>query len=294
MSRNFNDINITTTTVIIPTNIDFNLDVLYDALHICDETQIITSKTNKDFQRKIISMNPPSGSITMVQFKDKLKGFKIKKKKTKYFRNALSLVMYVNKLITIKIPTKGSFQMTGCINQEQSIECIKHIWRMCLNTKLDNLYTITGDFFECKIRTVMTDIVFKVGFNVNREHLDRYMNSRTDFNSLLETTFGYTGVNIKIPFDIENDDKSIITLNYKGEEWNEGCISYADYLDTLSDKNRLKEIRKKRRNTFLVFHSGTAIMSGMVPHYMENVYNTFINIMKDARNDIEEYILPEA
>ena len=45
----------------------------------------------------------------------------------------------------------------------------------------------------------MTNIDFNVGFIINRENLDKHMNELENFNSLLETSFAYTGVNIKFP-----------------------------------------------------------------------------------------------
>ena len=45
----------------------------------------------------------------------------------------------------------------------------------------------------------MRNIDFGLNFYVDREKLDEYFNTCTDYHSLLETSFGYTGVNIKIP-----------------------------------------------------------------------------------------------
>ena len=65
-------------------------------------------------------------------------------------------------------------------------------------------------------------------------------------------------------------------------------FSVSNFINTFSDKDRNKILNKKRYNTFLVFHSGNVIMSGMVTKYMRNVYNHFIDITKKARNEIEE------
>ena len=77
-------------------------------------------------------------------------------------------------------------------------------------------------------------------------------------------------------------------LSYDGEKWCTDIVKYSEYLDTLSDEARFKEETKQRYNTFLVFHSGNVIMSGMVQKYMRPVFNDFINIIKNARNEIEE------
>ena len=93
------------------------------------------------------------------------------------------------------------------------------------------------------------------GFIINRENLDKHMNELENFNSLLETSFGYTGVNIKFPLK-EQIEMDLPKLSYDGKNWSETIEKYSDYLETLPDVARFKEDAKKRYNTFLVFHSG--------------------------------------
>ena len=49
-----------------------------------------------------------------------------------------------------------------------------------------------------------------------------------------------------------------------------------------------KELNKKRWNTFLVFHSGNVIMSGLGKCYMKDHFDTFVKIIKSSRKEIEE------
>lgn len=293
--NNIENINISTTTVIVSTNLELNLDWLMSILPITifDTTHVF--KTTREFQEYIISLNPQYGTITMAQHKEKLIGFKIKKKKAKFFRNALSLVMFVGKLITIKIPKKGKLQLTGCITENHTDDCIKQLWNILKNHEMSpNTYLLTDNSYTFKstIRTVMTDIVFNLGFDINRQKLDSFMNHRTDFNSLLETSFGYTGVNIKVPFSI-NPDRLNVKLLYCSIDgiWEYKYISYDNYIETLSIRDRQKELNKSRKNTFLVFHSGTAIMSGMTIEYMKDIYTKFYTLLLGARDEIEEKII---
>ena len=49
----------------------------------------------------------------------------------------------------------------------------------------------------------------------------------------------------------------------------------------------------ERYNTFLVFHSGKVIMSGLTFEFMENIYNMFIDLMKEVQPEIEEKLFLE-
>lgn len=293
---NIDNINISTTTVIVSTNLELELDWLINIIPITNFDCIYTFKTTREFQDYVIKQKPSFGTITMAQHKEKLRGFKIKKKKTKFFRNALSLVMFVGKLVTIKIPKKGKLQLTGCITEQHTEECIKQLWNILKNHEQSPetyLLIDSPNIFKTTIRTVMTDIVFNLGFDINRQKLDRFMNRHTDFNSLLETSFGYTGVNIKVPFTIDYDNFNVKLLwyNMTEQKWSFRYISYNDYIQSLNTKDRQKELNKIRKNTFLVFHSGTAIMSGMTIDYMKEIYKKFYTLLVEARDEIEENLL---
>ena len=133
----------------------------------------------------------------------------------------------------------------------------------------------------------MTNIDFNIGFLVNRENLDKYINVNTDFNSLLETSFGYTGVNIKIPMT-NNIDIALDKLSYINNTWKSGNIAFSDYLNWIPPSDKQNFLKKKRYSTFLVFHSGNVIMSGMITKYMEPIYYKFIKIIASCKNIIEE------
>ena len=60
---------------------------------------------------------------------------------------------------------------------------------------------------------------FDIGFYVDREKLANYMSTQTEFHSLLETSFGYTGVNIKIPIQNDVSDMKIKKIFYRNEKW---------------------------------------------------------------------------
>jgi TATA-box binding protein (TBP) (component of TFIID and TFIIIB) len=64
--------------------------------------------------------------------------------------------------------------------------------------------------------------------------------------------------------------------------------TYTEYLEKLSEKERNKKLNKDRFNTFLVFHSGRVIISGLTAQYMKNAYYYFLDIIRACKDEIEE------
>ena len=115
--------------------------------------------------------------------------------------------------------------------------------------------------------------------------------TQDQFHSLLETSFGYTGVNIKIPITDNITELKIKRVQYNSKKKNPWVVSeatYEDYLDLLPIKEKDKKLKKDRYNTFLVFHSGKVIMSGMTSEFMRKAYTYFLRIMRTCYDDIRE------
>ena len=232
-----------------------------------------------------------------LKYQDKIKGVDLKctKKKSngipKYFRNALTVVMFVdNKFMNFKLSHNGKFQITGAKCIENAIHCVQIFWDIIKGW--DNVYNFSnGDTdFGVVFVTVMTNIDFNVGFKIDRSKLDMFINSNTQYNSLLEMSFGYTGVNIKFPIR-NNINHNLPRFIYKDGSWIEDCVTYVDYIASRPQLERNKENNKKRFNTFLVFHSGNVIMSGIMKEHMRYHYNIFMGILLNNREELEEKLI---
>jgi hypothetical protein len=140
----------------------------------------------------------------------------------------------------------------------------------------------------------MRNIDFSVGFIVDREKLNRYMCTQKDFHCLLETSFGYTGVNIKVPLDKDITTMKVKKIIEKDGTWTESWTRYEEYLNILSPKEKEVKLQADRHNTFLVFHSGKVIMSGLTADFMRDVYYFFLSIIRTAFDKIEERLVPLA
>jgi len=295
----FEDIDISTQTIIGKTNWKINTQELFNNLPITEYKVIPKKRGRRPKEEKVVVPQIlEEGQIITLKLGDKLRGVDLKSKKKQkdeskddksYFRNSLTVVMHCEgKLINFKISKNGKFQFTGCKNDHHSHLCLEHIRNyisnmgdkkigmLPLNSNLEVIYT-----------TVMTNINFSLGFCVNKENLDEHINKNTNYHSLLETTFGYTGVNIKINMP-KLDNMPILKMIYKDGDWSNNEITYEDYLLTLDDKERFKEKSKVRYLTFLVFQSGNVILSSPHKSCMKETYENFIDMIQKSKSFIEE------
>jgi len=298
----FESIGISTKTIIAVTNFNINIEKLFDALPI---TTYIVIPKKRGRKKKDPQPDPnldiPTGSIVTLKYEDKVRGVELKKKKKattkgkrKYFRNSLTVVMIMGdgKMINFKISNNGKFQITGCKNDTHAEDCVKYIYKYVKEINNPEICSVRDKEPKAVFMTVMTNIDFNLGFQVNRENLDRYINCYTPYNSLLETSFGYTGVNIKMPMNrAQNYDLKLIS--YKDDIWTTSYIPYGTYLEGLTQKEKDKETKKSKNHTFLVFHSGNCIFSSDNIVRMKHPYEQFIDIIRECKDEIEEKIIEE-
>jgi TATA-box binding protein (TBP) (component of TFIID and TFIIIB) len=290
--QKFEDIKVSTKTFIVMTNLILDIKKLFEFLPITTYFMVPKKRGRK---KKTIQSDPnkniPDGSIITLDMANDIRGVCLKKKKKKknYFRNSITVVMVLSdKKINFKISRNGKFQMTGCKKDSHAEDCIKYIWEYIKDQK--DIYTLPeGENFKALFIPAMRNIDFSLGFVLDREKLDKYFNTNTQYHSLLETSIGYTGVNIKIPVEKPICELKIKQLNYKADKWGKPkYVSYESYLDTLKPKEKQKKIEKERYNTFLVFHSGKVIMSSMCEEFARDTYYEFLDIIKNNFKKFEE------
>jgi len=246
----FEDIPVSTKTIIAMTNLDLNLLKLYEKLPITPYTVILKKRgRKKKTAPENVNKDIPNGSIITIELEKKdLRGVRLKKKKKSaakkgedYFRNSITIVMIVDgKHINFKISRNGKFQLTGCKSDNHAEDCVKYVWEHIRNDK----EICSNEYLTALFIPAMRNIDFSLGFKIDREKLDQYFNTETDYCSLFETSIGYTGVNIKIPFK-----KSILDLRLKHLQWKNGSwsepkyIPYFNYIlfDSISKKDICSE-----------------------------------------------------
>jgi len=298
----FENISISTKTIIAITNFNIDIEKLYNNLPL---TNYNVYPKRRGRKRKGDTPKVPQKvdemSIITVKSGKKIRGVDLKNKKPSvktacFFRNSITVVMCVDKkFINCKVSKNGKLQLTGCKSQEQAEKFVQYLWKHMNNLKDENGKLIEG---VCKISdevpktiflTVMTNIGFNIGFPINREILDDYINKNTKYNSLFETSVGYTGINIKMPIK-SSDDLRLKVMYLEEGIWKYTDIFYKNYLDTLPKKEKQREITKKEKrcNTFLVFHSGNIIYSSWDYSFMKDVYEEFTGILQGCKELIVE------
>jgi len=276
--RPFESYPVSTKTFIIYSNLTIDIEKIFEA-NILPITEYKIVQKKRGRKKKQVEEDPnihiQSGSILLVQYKDQHHGVKFKKSSS-FFRNSMMIVMKVQeKLISFKVSSKGKFQITGCKTNEQAEICVLVFFNFIKAYK--DMYKYTElNYLKIYFEPVMYNIDFNVGFQIDRELLDIYINTRTPYKSLLETTIGYTGVNIKMPVTDKNLKK--IRIDCKEYKKDEIIISDVSF-EYLCDKFKTSK-KKDNFNTFLVFQSGSVIMSGKTMCCMNDAYYDFFEIIR--------------
>ena len=290
MEKTFENYIPSTKTFVVNTNLVINIEDLFYK-QLLPITPYVVIKKKRGRKKKIAEEDPNKGikcgSIIRFQFMKENQGVMLKtKEKPGFFRNSVTIVIYIeDKLINFKLSRNGKFQLTGCKNDGQAEKCVLYIWKYI---KLHpHVYSFSdGLHLRAIFNPVMHNIDFSLGFQVNRENLDNYINMYTPHTSLLETTLGYTGVNIKLLVTTPYKDLNIKCKEYIGETSRTTLMTFEDFLIKYKKKN----LKKPIYNTFLVFQSGKVIMSGKVGLFMSPGYYEFIKIIEQCRDHIKEEI----
>jgi hypothetical protein len=278
----------------------------FDTIPVSTQTIVATSNLVMDIDRifQSIEIREP---ILVVYYQDRIRGDppQPKKKTTtgtpKYFRNALNVMVRTedHKNINFKVSKNGKLQFTGCKHYHHAVSAFRVLFCAIMESCPDALrrtgdtavpgYTLVSPSLPIELcfYTVMTNIDFDIGFLINRQNLDDLINQETPLgsNSLLETSFGYTGVNIKIPIT-ETGDVPVPRLRIRG--YDAATRTVISDIDTVLMPPYITEKKKTRYNTFLVFYSGVIIMSGPNPDAMRDVFYRFVRVLSEWRTRIEE------
>jgi len=182
--------------------------------------------------------------IISVEFKDYKKGV-LKTNKVKFMKNQLTLVIFTNKLINVKIFNTGVMEFTGVKELDHCTKIHNYIMGK-LGTEIPNFVGILGGEVS-QIETYMFKYDFKVGTKIHRTSLRKYLES----TELDQKRWHVTSD--------ENISTSSTTFSYPNKDGN---------LEDLKKK-------KKNRNTFVVFSTGSVIFFSKNAVEAERAYTAF-------------------
>jgi hypothetical protein len=289
----FEKIPISTNTVIAVTNFNVNMISAYESINV---THVDQSNVKSVKDRKKIFLTCPDGMVLGKSFGQEREGLvktTVKASRITYFRNAISILMVVDaKKVNFKISSskqnnRVKFQLTGCKSIDHAIKTIT-FWYQLVKGKNIITYSPSIEPLTIIFTTVMVNININLGFNIDREKFDSYINDHTDYLLHLES-FGYTGSNIKVPIN-NNKLNSIVTtrVTLEGNDWIERKAVYSEFLNLMSQKERDKWVRKERFGTFLVFCSGKVIFSTFDYSLMKQEYEKFMHVIARCKHNIIE------
>ena len=242
-------------------------------LRISTMTQIaeISSKINLNNLYKYLE---PTDTIRYLSFGSELsKGEitkKIKKprkdKEKKFFYNQITIHIFFEKIVNVKIFNNGRIQMTGLKSSEQGKEVIKifleEVNKLSEEYKKE-IYEVSNPKFTW-IKTVLINSDFDLHYKVDREALHRSIIDEGYYSSFEPCI--YPGVNIKYYYNKFKENNGICDCekmcNGKGKD------------------NTCKKI------TVAVFNSGKIIITGgNSMEHIEIAYNFIYNFI-ESRKDI--------
>jgi len=247
---------------------------------------------------------------------------KNKKKSTnKPFRNSMMIVMKIaGKKITLKLPSFGRIQFCGCKEQSHADLAVKYLFKNIYSIyKEDKTVLMTlpdypsfmtekpdskniKKFMEedpsfkniqhkpkVLFQSVMINKDFNLGFVIDRDKLNTFINSNTEYTSLLETSVN-TSANIKIKSNPKfRPPLREIVLEKK---WSDGEMKYDIYLGKLN-KTEYKKETKDKYHTFLMFQSGAIILSSPYLVEMKMVFEKFVKYVMNNKSVIEEKLIDQ-
>ena len=296
----FSQLKYSTKTIIAVTNMQINLDLFHQNIPYLEYAFPKKKRGRKKQDEEVVILPNklayfPVGSIIALQNKQDLKGELPKKKqndpqKKSFFRNSVTIQMKIDhdKFVNGKICSNVKFQITGCSEDRYAYQFIYILYQKMMETASqigEDIVTIVknsifkSDYPTAIINIVMKNINFKIGFKIHREKLDEYIRVNTPYYSLFLSDL-HTCVNIKMKSKNHADEKLDMVVMKSLQDMDIQKIDFSLY-SLYYDYN--KKLSKEKYHTFLVFYSGSVILSSSGPD-TEDVYNQFVTIINEHKD----------
>lgn len=174
--------------------------------------------------------------------------------------------------VSVKAFVNGSFQYTGCQNEQHMVDILMFTWDILTSAGIAPKNETTR--FKCRVD--MINFGFKLDMLIDRPTLDFYVSQFPDIETCYDTMVNIA-INIKMIED-EPEMIDILLLEYTPET--------CSYTSKMGQEPNSK-YGKKVKHTFRVFHGGTVIQSGRNLSQIIHVYKRFRRIIEMIRPYIE-------
>jgi len=306
--KSFDEIKISTKTVIGVSNLKIDLDKFFKFMPITDYT-VVEKKRGRKRRIQIPTManNVPFGSIISLQKRKDIRGACLKSKTKNFFLHSVTVVIILenSKQINVKVSQNGKFQITGCKCDDHFIQAITTIYDIMKVTEEwigEKIFTIEGEKLQVVFTTVMQNMDFNIGFEIIRDKLDTFINKHTKYRSIFEGSIS-AGVSIKINVDEDDTADNLLRITYLHDSGNvvKDFVPQSVFDNLLNSQTeeettgsgdqpsgKKKVVKKKKKyHTFLVFSTGSIIMSSKGKN-MEKIFNDIVNILLQNREHFEK------
>ena len=297
---------IVTNIVSMPWKVD--LEMLFNGIQVLDDPRIRTmskKKLKNTYMHRI-----PEGSVLYVTLPPE--SYKCSYgRQAKYFQNMSTIEIKMDgNLCSIKIPSTGDIQITGCMDSAQALRVVSRFRELVFAVPGCADYRGLKDHrFVCQ--NVMNNSKSVIPFKIDGDSLLVKINEDLDFcgAATYHPNQGYSAVNIKIPAsEIPRD----ACVTREGLSWKQHSLSlpassrtdsardayipeleeipWEIYLEMIPEKAKEKIISKLpgKMTTFLVFRTGTFIQVSPWKESAKSTNAEFMSYMMSIRADVRD------
>lgn len=295
----FDTLTSSTQTVMVYTNIEFNLPKIFEQFKIYELTDIPLTKKRAHIDKKKI--DAPLGSVVSLQYNGNVRGPDMRKKRPRcttstinHFLNQVTIEIAVREkregrssILNVMI-FRDNFKIAGCRTFDDVSAVIKYLWGNHLKIFPETWKRKNNDCEEIHFLTdiVMRNVGFNLGFFIDREKLNILMNA-PEFNKIVSKSqyepTGQTNVNIQLFADTSRGE--YVVFKYLPDS----LTPIRDTWETNPYRSTIKA-KKKPFVTLIVFSSSEIILSGSSTYAMRRAYDFFSELMLKKQDELEEIL----
>lgn len=227
----FDSIQPSTRTCLAKLHTNVELKKFYENANVIDGSQPKIKRKKIKIQQ--LERKHPGAIISML-YNGECRGVKTRQH-PKPFLNQLTFIMSLDTTnVNFKLFHNGRIQATGCKTRQHELDIIHYLveeGRRIEQATGEIIFASNPVMDDCQ--TVMINIDFNLGFNIDRNSLNRTIAGLNGFQSIFNENLTNSGVTIKMPREISDKKDTFI------------CFHTGTVLLSGDDLTRMKEIYYK-------------------------------------------------